>query len=207
LKSLLRRGALAARAAAAESELAERLPAIAEHASAMERRAESSERDLVQWKKVRFMTGRVGERFRGRITGVQPFGLFVQLEGLYVDGLVPIRTLGDDYFRFEPEAHRLVGERTGRVYQLADEVEVDLVGVDLRHRGLDFTLAGVSLEQRAERRPEGRSEIRPERRPEAGSEIQTPPPRERQPAGALRSGRSGAARKGPGRGRPSGRRR
>ncbi|HEY8022859.1 MAG TPA: ribonuclease R [Thermoanaerobaculia bacterium] len=153
LKSLLRLGAEAARAAAAASELAERLPAIAEHSSATERRAESSERDLVQWKKVRFMAGRVGERFKGRITGVQPFGLFVQLEGAYVDGLVPIRTLGDDFYVFEPEAHRLVGERGGRVFQLADEVEVNLVGVDLRHRGLDFTLADLPAAGKMERRP------------------------------------------------------
>jgi len=144
LKALLRLGAEAARRQAAERELALRLPAIAEHASATERRAESSERDLVQWKKVRFMAGRVGERFQGRITSVQPFGLFVQLDGAYVDGLVPIRSLGDDYYVFEPEAHRLVGERTGEVFQLADAVEVDLVGVDLRHRGLDFQLAGRS---------------------------------------------------------------
>ncbi len=182
LKSLLRRGVEVAREAAGESELALRLPAIAEHASSTERRAESSERDLVQWKKVRFMASRVGERFRGRVTGVQPFGLFVQLEGLYVDGLVPIRTLGDDYYLFEPEAHRLVGERTGRVYQLADEVEVDLVGVDLRHRGLDFTLAGT---------PAG-----PARKAAAGERR---PPRERAP-GTLRRGRS-APRGGPGKGR------
>ncbi len=160
LKALLRLGADAARRQAEESELAPRLAAVADHASATERRAESSERDLVQWKKVRFMAGRVGERFKGRITGVQPFGLFVQLTGVYVDGLVPIRTLGDDYYLFEAEAHRLVGERTGRVFQLADEVEVNLVGVDLRHRGLDFTLvdlpaapAGGAGRQRTQPKP------------------------------------------------------
>jgi ribonuclease R len=124
-------------------DLAARLPAIGEHASATEKRAEQSERDLLQWKKVRFLAGRAGERFRGRITGVQPFGLFVQLEGLNVDGLVPIRTLGDDYYVYEPEAHRLVGERHGRVLQLADAVEVELTGADLRHRGLDLKLAGL----------------------------------------------------------------
>jgi ribonuclease R len=121
----------------------ERLKEIADHASATERRAEQSERDLLQWKKVRFLADRAGERFRGRITGVQPFGLFVQLEDYRVDGLVPIRTLADDYYVFEPEAHRLVGERRGRVFQLADEVEVDLAGVDLRHRGLDLRIAGM----------------------------------------------------------------
>ncbi len=143
-----------AEAEAARTRLAERLPEIAGHSSSTERRAEQSERDLLQWKKVRFLAGRVGERFPGRVTGVQPFGLFVQLDGYYVDGLVPIRTFGDDYYRFEPEAHRLVGERRRRVFQLADAVEVDLVGVDLRHRGLDFKLAGMpDPAAREDRRP------------------------------------------------------
>jgi ribonuclease R len=124
--------------------LAERLPGIAEHAGAMERRAEKSERDLLQWKKVRFLAARVGETFPGRVTGVQPFGLFVQLEKLYVDGLVPIRSLGDDFYLFEPEAHRLVGQNEGRVFRLADRVEVRLVGVSLRHRGLDLEIADLA---------------------------------------------------------------
>jgi ribonuclease R len=123
--------------------LAERLAAIAEHSSMTERRAEQSERDLLQWKKVRFLADRAGERFHGRITGVQPFGLFVQLEDFHVDGLVPIRTLADDYYLYEPEAHRLVGERRGRVFQLADPVEVELTGADLRHRGLDLKILGM----------------------------------------------------------------
>jgi ribonuclease R len=120
-----------------------RLAVIAEHASTTERRAEQSERDLLQWKKVRFLAGRAGERFAGRITGVQPFGLFVQLEEFHVDGLIPIRTLTDDYYLYEPEAHRLVGERQGRVFQLADAVDVELVGADLRHRGLDLKIVGM----------------------------------------------------------------
>jgi ribonuclease R len=123
--------------------LAERLPVMAEHTSTTERRAEQSERDLLQWKKVRFLAGRAGETFPGRITGVQPFGLFVQLDGYYVDGLVPIRTMADDYYRYEPEAHRLVGERTRRVFRLADPVEVELVGASPKVRGLDFKLAGM----------------------------------------------------------------
>lgn len=123
--------------------LGERLPVIARANSNAERRAEQSERDLLQWKKVRFLAGRAGERFRGRITGVQAFGFFVQLDGLHVDGLVPIRTLGDDFYIHEPGAHRLVGERQGRVFQLADAVEVELLGADLRHRGLDLQVVGM----------------------------------------------------------------
>jgi ribonuclease R len=119
------------------------LAEVAAEASRLERRAESSERDLLQWKKVRFLSKRVGETFHGRITGVQPFGLFVQLDGVGVDGLVPIRTLADDFYRYESDSHRLVGERNGRIFRLADEVQVLLAGVSLRHRGLDLKLAGM----------------------------------------------------------------
>ncbi|HSS47578.1 MAG TPA: S1 RNA-binding domain-containing protein, partial [Thermoanaerobaculia bacterium] len=133
-----------------------------------ERRAESSERDLVQWKKVRFMAGRVGERFKGRITGVQPFGLFVQLDGYFVDGLVPIRTMGDDFYRYEADAHRLVGEHKGRVFRLADPVEIVLVGASQKARGLDFTLVGMAAPApRSEKprtpKPRKQAERRPRR--------------------------------------------
>ncbi len=139
---------------AERSRLPERLPVMAEHTSQTERRAEQSERDLLQWKKVRFLADRAGEVFPGRITGVQPFGLFVQLDGYYVDGLVPIRTMGDDYYRYEPEAHRLVGENKGRIFRLADPVEVVLVGASQRHRGLDFTLVGMPEPVSREEKPQ-----------------------------------------------------
>ncbi len=157
--------------------LAERMPGIGEHASFTERRAEQSERELLQWKKVRFLAERIGETFQGRITGVQPFGLFVQLDGLYVDGLVPIRLLEDDYYVFEPAAHRLVGADEGRVFQLADPIEVRLVGVSKRHRGLDLVPAHLH--------PGGETEGRRERR--AGRESD----RERAGARGRRRGRKG----------------
>ena len=148
LKALLQGGdALAARLA-----IADRLVAMGEHTSSTERRAEQSERDLLQWKKVRFLADRVGETFHGRITGVQPFGLFVQLDELFVDGLVPIRTMADDYYVYEADAHRLVGSNHRRVFQLAGEVEVELAGVSLRHRGLDFKLVGMPEPQEREGR-------------------------------------------------------
>ncbi len=153
----------------ARTHLAERLPAMAEHTSTTERRAEQSERDLLQWKKVRFLAGRVGETFKGRITGVQPFGLFVQLDGYFVDGLVPVRTMGDDFYRFEPEAHRLVGEHKRRVFRLADAVEIVLVGASQKARGLDFTLVGMPAQGARFEKPRAASKPRPkkpaERRP------------------------------------------
>jgi ribonuclease R len=156
---------------AARTDLVARLPAMGAHTSATEKRSEQSERDLLQWKKVRFLSDRVGEQFRGRITGVQPFGLFVQLETYYVDGLVPIRTMGDDYYLYEAEAHRLLGERNGRVFQLADAVEVLLTGADLRHRGLDFKLVGMPdppARREARREPPGREPAKGRGRRERG---------------------------------------
>ena len=164
LRALLRG---TAEAEAAASLLGERLAVMGEHCSRTERRAEQAERDLLQWKKVRFLAERVGERFSGRVTGVQPFGLFVQLADLYVDGLVPVRTMTDDFYVFEPAAHRLVGARAGRRFQLGDVVEVELVRVDLRHRGLDLRLVDMPPPSATEssdlppRRPGARSSTRP----------------------------------------------
>ncbi len=138
-----------------------RLPAIAEQTSLLERRAEQAERDLLQWKKVRFLAERVGETFHGRVTGVTAFGCFVQLDELFVDGLLPVRELGDDFYVFEAEAHRLVGARTGRVFQLAQEIEVLLAGVSERHRGLDFRLAQAGPPSKERRKAPQRSGQRP----------------------------------------------
>lgn len=136
---------------AAETRLPERLEAMGEHTSKTEKRAEQSERDLLQWKKVRFLADRLGEVFPGRVTGVQPFGLFVQLDGYYVDGLVPVRSLGDDYYVYESDSHRLVGDRTRQVFQLADPVEVELLGVSDRHRGLDLRIVSTGRQDAAPR--------------------------------------------------------
>jgi ribonuclease R len=135
LKTLVREGVKAARAGGGE------LEAVAAAASEAERRATRAERDVLQWKKVRFLEERVGETFGGRITGVQKYGLFVQLDRYLVDGLVPVRTLGREFFRFDAEGHRLVGESTGRAFRLGDAVDVTLEGVSAQHRGLDLTLA------------------------------------------------------------------
>ncbi|HXU44392.1 MAG TPA: S1 RNA-binding domain-containing protein, partial [Thermoanaerobaculia bacterium] len=114
------------------------------HSTEAERRSERSERELLQWWKVRWFGARIGERFTGRVTGVQPFGLFVVLDGYHVDGLIPVATLGEEKFRFDGEALRLVGETTGRSIRLADPVVVALESVDLRHRGLDLRLLATA---------------------------------------------------------------
>ena len=86
--------------------------------------------------------------------------LFVQLDDLYVDGLVPIRTLIDDFYLFDDEGHRLVGDNHGRAFRLADPVEVLLVDVDERHRGLDLKIADLAEPKRRTRGPRRRQRRR-----------------------------------------------
>src|SRR6185369_4877439 len=91
-------------------ELEDDLPEVARHTSEMERRADDAERELLQWKKVRFMADKIGDEFEGYITGVAPFGMFVELIEHYVDGLVHISSMADDYYRFVEQQHVLQGE-------------------------------------------------------------------------------------------------
>jgi ribonuclease R len=152
-----------------EPDLAARLDAMAEHASETERRAAGAERDLLQWKKVRYLADRVGERFRGTVTGVTNFGLFVQIADLLVDGLVPAEDLERQGLRPEPDRYRAVGTRGERIH-LGETVAVQLVGVDLRRRGLNLQLlapgeaAGRPDPQRPGAPPVGSGGARADRR-------------------------------------------
>jgi ribonuclease R len=126
-----------------EGWLREKLPEMGLHLSERERRAAEAERELVEWKKVRFMAGKLGEAFAGYVTGVQAFGLFVELEEIYVQGLVHVSSMTDDYYRFQEKAHALRGENTKTAYRLGDRVEVQVVRVDLERRQIDFALVDV----------------------------------------------------------------
>jgi ribonuclease R len=142
-------------------ELAEELDEIARHTSEMERRAEEAERELLQWKKVRFMADKVGEEFEGYVTGVAAFGLYVELLEHFVEGMVHVSTMADDYYRFVERAHALRGENTGKVYRLGDRVRVQVLRADLERRQIDLGLADI-LE--AVRRSEPRRQRRRGRR-------------------------------------------
>jgi ribonuclease R len=124
-------------------ELADDLPEIARHTSERERRADDAERELVQWKKVRFMADKVGDEFDGYITGVTAFGLFIELIEHFVEGLVHISTMADDYYRFIDKAHILQGEKTGKLYRLGDRVTVQVVKVDMERRQVDLGLSEI----------------------------------------------------------------
>jgi ribonuclease R len=111
------------------------------HTSMTERRADDASRDVTNWLKCHFMQDKIGEEFDGTISGVTGFGLFVTLDGLNIDGLVHITELGRDYFHFDAARHALIGERGGRVFQLAGRLRVKVARVDLEQTKIDFTLA------------------------------------------------------------------
>ncbi len=108
------------------------------HCSMTERRADEATRDTVSWLKCEFMMDRVGEEFDGLITGVTPFGLFVEIERVYAEGLVHVSSLPNDYYHHDPRHHRLRGERSGRVWRLADRIRVRVLRVNLDERKIDF---------------------------------------------------------------------
>jgi ribonuclease R len=114
---------------------------LGEHTSMTERRADDASRDVTNWLKCHFMQDKIGEEFDGTISGVTSFGLFVTLDGLNIDGLVLITELGRDYFHFDAGRHALIGERGGRVFQLAGRVRVRVARVDMEQTKIDFTLA------------------------------------------------------------------
>jgi ribonuclease R len=113
-----------------------------EHISMTERRAAAAERDALNRYVVAWLKDRVGAQFSGRISGVVKFGLFVALDGLGADGLVPIRSLPGDFYNHDPVRHRLVGQRTNRVYTLGEPVEVRLVEAQPVSGGLTFEIIG-----------------------------------------------------------------
>ena len=112
-----------------------------EHCSMTERRSDEATRDAADALKCEFMLDKVGESYQGVIVSVNSFGIFVELKDLYITGLVHITQLDHDFFHFDPIAHKLVGERTGKVYRLGDEVEVVVAAVNLDDRKIDLALA------------------------------------------------------------------
>ena len=132
------------------------LVAIAEESSRRERVAMEAEREIVQLKKIQFMHDKVGEEHAGFVSGVVPFGLFVELEDVFVEGLVHVSTLGDDFYDHLEREHALRGRRTGRRIRLGDPVRVTVAGVSIERRQIDFTLAEAAGEPRRQRGRHGR---------------------------------------------------
>ncbi len=108
--------------------------------STTERRADDATRDVISWLKCEYLQDRVGDEFTGVVSAVTSFGLFVELENIYVEGLVHITALPRDYYHFEAAHHRLVGERTRQVFRISDSLKVKVMRVDLDERKIDFEL-------------------------------------------------------------------
>ncbi len=114
--------------------------ALGIHCSANERRADEASRDVEAWLKCYFIRDKLGEEFTGVISGVATFGIFVQLDSLFIEGMVHVTELGADHFKFDEARHELRGERTGIRYQLTDRVTVQVSRVDLDARKIDLRL-------------------------------------------------------------------
>jgi ribonuclease R len=125
-----------------EPELAQ----IAEETSQTERRAAEAERELVEWKKVRFMQDRVGEEFAALVLNPAKYGLFVELTDLFVEGLVPIDSLAGDRYTWRENTHEIIGERTGRRFRAGDRVQVILDRILAAERKLQFSIVEEGLQ-------------------------------------------------------------
>lgn len=115
------------------------LPGIADHSSKMERRAVDAEREMDALKKAEYMVDKVGETFWGTISSITSFGIFVSLPNT-VEGLINLKALTDDYYQFNPHHLLLIGERTGKVYRIGQQVKIEVLGVNVEEREIDFAL-------------------------------------------------------------------
>lgn len=119
---------------------AQKLQELATHCSATERRADEATRDVVDWLKCEYMSSRIGQEYEGKVTGVTSFGLFVALDDEFIEGLVHVTSLKNDYYRYDAIRHQLVGEATKSSYTLGDRVRIRVMRVDLNQRKIDFDL-------------------------------------------------------------------
>ena len=192
---MLRESRHGAMTPARREELDEELPEIAKHTSEMERRADEAERELLQWKKVRFMADKVGDEYEGYITGVAPFGLFIELSRALRRRPRPHLEHGRRLLPVRRAAAHPAGENTKKVYRLGDKVRVQVVRVDMERRQVDLGLVEILERVRTDERARGphRSRVRTKKSSRVGrgtAESAAPGRRERQ----ARKGR------GPGRG-------
>jgi ribonuclease R len=135
---------------------------LGEHCSANERRADDATRDVTSWLKCEYMMDKIGDDFTGVISAVTSFGFFVELNDIYVEGLVHISSLGQDFFHFDPLSHQLKGEHSNTRYRLGDTVKVKVARVDLDEKKMDFSLVGVTKKSGNSPRPASKkADIKP----------------------------------------------
>jgi len=123
----------------------------AQRCSVRERVAEAAERESVDLKKVEYMERHLGDEFSGTVSGVTSFGIFVLLDNIFVDGLVHVNSMTDDYYIFHPDRYMLVGERSDRTFRLGDRLEIQVARVDKEELFIDFTIVGSEKASRKAR--------------------------------------------------------
>ncbi|NKB35085.1 MAG: ribonuclease R [Pseudomonadales bacterium] len=125
--------------------------------SAAERRADAAGYSVIDWLKCEYMLAHVGDEFPGTITSVTSFGLFVELDDIYIEGLIHISELSNDYYHFDPVRHCLEGERSNQIYRLGDRLEAKVVRVDLEEKKIDLQIKGSKSKKAQSGRPGKRS--------------------------------------------------
>lgn len=157
---------------------------LGEHCSMAERRAEDASRDVTAWLKAEFMQDKVGEIFEGIISAVTSFGLFVELENIYVEGLVHVTALRSDYYHFDPVKHEMAGERSGKKYRLGDRIQILVARVDIDERKIDFVLPGAenSDDNRPPKKSSGKGGGKPPQGKKKKSQKGKPPAASKKPA-------------------------
>src|SRR5690606_19264845 len=125
----------------------EKLPEIAEHSSNMERRAVEAERETDSMKKAEYMMDKIGEEYDGIISSVTNFGMFVELPNT-IEGLVHVSYLTDDYYHYDERSYAMIGERTGNVFRIGDEITIRVVNVNKDERSVDFEVVGMKGSRR-----------------------------------------------------------
>ncbi|MGA7382519.1 MAG: RNB domain-containing ribonuclease [Terriglobales bacterium] len=125
---------------------------IAEESSHAERRADEAERDLMEWKKVKFMQDRVGEDFDGLIISITKFGFFVELTDLFVEGLVPLSSLTDDRYTYHENTREIIGQRSGRIFRLGEKIHVLVDRIDPVEKKIQFAIVEEKKETRKSKR-------------------------------------------------------
>jgi ribonuclease R len=130
---------------------------IADTSSDTERRADEAERELMEWKKLTFMRDRVGEEFPALIVSVTKFGFFVELEDLFIEGLVPLASLTDDRYTYRENTRQIIGERTRKTYAIGQRVRVLLDRIDRLQRKLQFAVVEPEPSRAQKKHSKGRS--------------------------------------------------
>ena len=151
------------------------IQALGVASSNSERRADAASYSVLDWLKCEYMENRVGEEFEGIVTSVTSFGLFVELEGIYIEGLVHVTDLSNDYYHYDPSNHILTGERTKKVFRLGDKIEVRVARVDVLERKIDLQLSASRFAIKATKRKKER------RRDAAGKPASRSKNKERNP--------------------------